>query len=74
MRALQTLFPKRYAEGDIDTLWSKIQKNGSLSNQAFQLIFGRQGRQYDLPESTHTDGFRRPMTQGYEIFLMKRLE
>ncbi|CAK62279.1 unnamed protein product (macronuclear) [Paramecium tetraurelia] len=63
-KALQTLFPKRFVEGDIETLWTRVQKNGSLSNHAFALIFGKGGKAYELPEGQQQLQHIRPMTQG----------
>ncbi|CAD8159524.1 unnamed protein product [Paramecium octaurelia] len=63
-KALQALFPKRFVEGDIEILWNRIQKNGSLSNQAFALIFGKGGKIYEQPEGQSQQLAIRPATQG----------
>ncbi|CAD8069030.1 unnamed protein product [Paramecium sonneborni] len=63
-RALQALFPKRFVEGDIEILWNRVQKNGSLSNQAFALIFGKGGKVYEQAEGQSQQLAIRPATQG----------
>ncbi|CAD8157187.1 unnamed protein product [Paramecium pentaurelia] len=63
-KALQALFPKRFVEGDIEILWNRIQKNGSLSNQAFALIFGKSGKIYEQAEGQSQQQAIRPATQG----------
>ncbi|CAK76335.1 unnamed protein product (macronuclear) [Paramecium tetraurelia] len=64
-KALQALFPKRFVEGDIEILWNRVQKNGSLSNHAFALIFGKGGKIYEPTEGQQQQQLAiRPATQG----------
>ncbi|KAM3134464.1 hypothetical protein pb186bvf_013430 [Paramecium bursaria] len=63
-RAIESLFPKRFQEGDIDGLWNRVQKNGTLGNQAFQLIFGKNQRNYDLNDNQTVQVQKRPQTHG----------
>lgn len=50
VRAIHSLFPKRFIDSDINQLWSRVASKGTISNKLFSLLFGKQQSAYEQPQ------------------------